>query len=199
MRLATACLLLLLSTTNNTNNTPLVSGFQFNPLNHISTRNTNNQNVGTPQISSTTTTTTIITSLQPNTITTSTSLAAKNSDSNDEDKKKGRPKPPPRRSPTKDIKEAYMAANDLVRYIVCIVYCVIIVFMRCLICLCGVYFWVGGVGGCLVSPYIYIYIFNVLLTSYVPPISHFTSYPHARYRTKNHQTRYTISNKKMLN
>lgn len=121
MRLATACLLLL-STTNN-NPVALVNGFQFNPLTHISTRNTKTQNVGTPQISSTpTTTTTVTTSSQPNTITSSTALSAKNESGGGFGKKKGRPKPPPRRSPTKDIKKA-MAANDLVRFVL---YCCIV-------------------------------------------------------------------------
>ena len=120
MRLATACLLLL----STTNNTPLVSGFQFNQLNRIA-RGTNTQNVGTPQISSTPTTT--ITSLRPNTITTSTTLAAKQGDYEDSEpsgfgNKKGRPKPPPRRSPTKDIKKA-MAANDMVRLCCIVLYC----------------------------------------------------------------------------
>ena len=134
MRLATACLLLL-STIDTNNNTPvaLVNGFQFNSLNHItSTRTTNAQNVGTPQISSTPTT-----SSQPNTITSSNAvvLAAANqgSDDNEDDsgfgKKKGRPKPPPRRSPTKDIKKA-MAANDLVRFVL---YCVYIFVCVCIV------------------------------------------------------------------
>jgi len=131
MRLATACLLLL--STSNNNNTPLVGGFQFNPLNYISTRNTNTQNVGTPQIISTTPTT--ITSSQPNTITITSSavaLAATKQEDGESsgfgNNKKGRPKPPPRRSPTKDIKQA-MAANDLVRVYL---YCCMLFF--CVLC-----------------------------------------------------------------
>lgn len=147
MRLTTACLLLLSAT----NNKPsvLVNGFQFNPLQHIS-RGTNTQNVGTPQISSLTPqTTTIITS--SNTITTSTSLAAKRDDDespNGFGKKKGRPKPPPRRSPTKDIKQAM--EDNMVRMLL-----FYIVFMRCLMCLCGVSFGVGVLGVWLAQRLIY--------------------------------------------
>ena len=134
MRLATACLLLLSTTNNNTPVVVLVNGFQFNPLNHIITTR-NNQNVGTPQISSTSQsipTTTIIS--QSNTITASTTLSAKNGDNESSSgfgKKKGRPKPPPRRSPTKDIKQA-MAANDLVRVylLLYVVFCVLCVYCR---------------------------------------------------------------------
>lgn len=126
MRLATACLLLLSTTTNTNKPVVLVNGFQFNSLNRISTtRVTNTQHVVTPP------TTTINTS-QPNTITTSTTLAAKNGDDESSGgfgKKKGRPKPPPRRSPTKDIKQA-MAANDLVR-LCCILFFVYISFVHC--------------------------------------------------------------------
>ena len=144
MRLATACLLLL--STTNTNNTPLVlvSGFQFNPLNHISARNTNTQNVGTPQISSTPQTTSQSTTTSTLTIANSALAANKQEDGESSSgfgKKKGRPKPPPRRSPTKDIKKA-MAANDLVRYHMCVYLCELYLCIVELYVVFNVFMWV---------------------------------------------------------